>query len=207
MTARGLVMCSSTSARICSLMSRGWPCVVSAICVRPGRSTSDRSGTYAEWIRRWIGCDAMHLPGPARALVCASISRRICVMSLAEGVGAVRMMVRCACHEPPAYVPNSARITPADSLGACTSCRWSGQRVTIDSPSGRMSHAMIALSRLDLPLDCVPTTTICGSSGMRKSSAGLCCSSAESVFATRRTSADESAASGEPSTGPRVALT
>ena len=62
---------------------------------------------------------------------------------------------------------------------------------------------MIALRSDDLPLDCVPTTTICGSSGILKSSAGLFCSSADSVLATRSTSADESAASGDPSIGPR----
>mmetsp|Transcript_17023 Transcript_17023/g.44006 ORF Transcript_17023/g.44006 Transcript_17023/m.44006 type:complete len:208 (-) Transcript_17023:147-770(-) len=203
MTVRARPMCARMSSRICSLMSLGWPWAVSAIIVSPGRSTSDKSGTYAEWIRRWIGVELTHLPGPASATVRASISARICAISVEVGLGAVSANWRSVRHAPVSYEPNSARIELDASDGACTSWRWRGQRVTIDSPSGKRSHAMIALRRLDLPLDWVPTTTSCGSSGSLKSSDGSCCSRALSVLATRSTSAELSIASGEPSLGPR----
>ena len=148
---------------ICALMSRGCPWSVSAVIVRPGRSTSERFGTCGEWIRRKIGSCDTPFCAPARADVCDSIAARICASCGAVGSGHCSEIVSVGAQTPDVKPPNSARI--ADGSGVWTSCSESGARVHICSPSGRMSAAMIPLSSDDLPLDCVPTTTSRGTSG------------------------------------------
>ena len=71
----------------------------------------------------------------------------------------------------------------------------SGVRVTICSPSGRMSAAMMPLSSDDLPLDWVPTTTRRGTSGAL-SAPPLLEKMPSSVLAMRRISDPPSTRSG-----------
>mmetsp|Transcript_45785 Transcript_45785/g.127132 ORF Transcript_45785/g.127132 Transcript_45785/m.127132 type:complete len:239 (-) Transcript_45785:144-860(-) len=163
MMVRSWAMKPPIIARICCLMSRGCPWSVSAVIVIPGRSTSDRLGTCGEWMRRKIGSADTPFCLPARASVASSMAVRICPSCAAVGSGHVSPIVVSATHAPSAYRPNSARISAAS--GWCVSWSESGARVTICSPSGRISAPMMPLSSDDLPLDCVPTTTSRGTSG------------------------------------------
>jgi hypothetical protein len=82
---RSCEMYEPTMLRICSLMSFGWPCAVSAVMVRPGRSTSERSGTLGEYSRAQIGEVDTPFCVPARCAVCASMAARICASCVAVG--------------------------------------------------------------------------------------------------------------------------
>jgi len=67
-------MYEETIERICCLMSLGWPCAVSAVIVRPGRSTSERLGTCGEYSRRKMASWLTPFCEPARAAVCVSMA-------------------------------------------------------------------------------------------------------------------------------------
>mmetsp|Transcript_21622 Transcript_21622/g.69619 ORF Transcript_21622/g.69619 Transcript_21622/m.69619 type:complete len:219 (-) Transcript_21622:130-786(-) len=131
----------STMFRIKRSMSGGWS--PTGTRVIPGRSTSVRFSTLAEYTFRLMGLSEMPLFVPVSASVAASISAR----TLSKSVNLT-----------PGLCRNSAQSSPES--GVLISWRTSGRRVTMPLPRGRKSRPTMFSNTELLPLDWPPTTAI-----------------------------------------------
>ena len=170
--------------KIGSLDTPFWLPARASVCERAARGER-MWGAAAPSLWEGMRARVRHRAGGWGEGACSSIVRRICSSWPGVGSGHWSGMLVLSVQQPWLNWPNSARI--AAGSGEWKSWRESGARVTICSPSGRMSAAMMPLSSDDLPLDCVPTTTNRGTSGGLRAPAEVA-KMPLSVFATRRIS-------------------
>lgn len=182
MMALGFCICFNTISLICLSISLGWS--PTGTFVRPGRSTSVRVRTLGEYIRRLIGAGDM----PAFLPVFRSVSLTISSLILLKSKNFCPGMCKNSPHSSTFASLSEVASTPLTPF-ACSceggarlmSCRMSGRLVTMPVPRGRLQpqyqyqlQSLMHMSYKSLPtifsstelfpLDCDPTTAICGRS-------------------------------------------